>query len=142
MLLTLDVHRAQKTDAILESLDSCNTFPICVPSGTTSLAQPLDVTFNKLFKAEVDKLANEHMQQNLESYVRGEINASKLRVLGEGGWGSMGEDVCKKGDDCSSLQKCGISVAIDGSEDAEIYIEGIDDYIVEDDDKFTDEDPF
>ena len=143
MLLTLDVHRAQKTDAILESLDSCNTFPIFVPPGTTSLVQPLDVTFNKPFKAEVDKLANEHMQQNLESYVRGEINASERRILFTKWVGEAWERLsAKKEMIIRAFRKCGISVAIDGSEDTEIHIEGIDDYMVEEDDEFTDEDPF
>ena len=32
-----------------------------------SLIQPLDVTFNKPFKSEVEKLANEHIQPNLEA---------------------------------------------------------------------------
>jgi hypothetical protein len=37
MLLVLDVHKAQKTDVILEALDSCDTEPVYVPPGTTSL---------------------------------------------------------------------------------------------------------
>jgi len=42
------------------------------------------------------------------------------------------------------FKKCGTAVAIDGSEDSEIHIEGIDDYIIEDeeDKESTDEDPF
>lgn len=38
-----------------------------------------------------------------------------------------------------SFQKCGISVAPDGSEDSNINIEGLEDYTVESDDE---EDPF
>ena len=42
------------------------------------------------------------------------------------------------------FKKCGITVAVDGSEDSEIHTEGIDDYAVEDeeDEEFTNEDPF
>ena len=45
-----------------------------------------------------------------------------------------------------SFKKCGISVAIDGSEDGEIHIDGLEDYVMEDsdsEDDYTDEeDPF
>ena len=142
MLLILDVHKAKKTDAILESLDGCNTTPVYVPPGTTSLIQPLDITFNKPFKSEVEKLANEHMQQNLEAYVRGDINASERRILFTKWVGEAWErQSAKKEMVTRSFRKCGIAVAIDGSE---IYIEGIDDYAIEDeeDEEFTDEDPF
>ena len=42
-----------------------------------------------------------------------------------------------------SFKKCGISVAIDGSEDDEINIKGLEDYSVGDEgDATDDEDPF
>ena len=45
-----------------------------------------------------------------------------------------------------SFKKCGISVAIDGSEDSEIHINGLEDYVVEGGDseeEYTEEeDPF
>lgn len=145
MLLILDVHKAQKTDAILDLLDRSNTTPVYIPPGTTSLIQPLDVTFNKPFKSEVEKLANEHMQQNLEAYVRGDINASERSVLFTKWVGEAWErQSTKKEIVIRSFKKCGIAVAIDGSEDSEIHIEGIDDYVIEDeeDKESTDEDPF
>lgn len=75
-------------------LNRSNTTPVYIPPGITSLIQSLDVTFNKPFKSKVKKLANEHMQQNLEAYVRGDINASERCVLftkwvGEHGKGSL-----------------------------------------------------
>ena len=43
-----------------------------------------------------------------------------------------------------AFRKCGISVAVDGSEDVEIHIEGLEDYTVDTDDEHTDtgDDPF
>ena len=93
----------------------------------------------------MEKLANEHMQHNLEAYVRGDINASKQRILFTKWVGEAWErQSAKKEMVARSFRKCGIAVAIDGSEDSEIHIEGIDDYAIEDeeDEEFTDEDPF
>ena len=60
------------------------------------------------------------------------------------GLGRHGRGSPKKEMVARSFRKCGISVAIDGSENSEIHIEGIDDYAIEDeeDEEFTDEDPF
>ena len=52
MLLAIDVHKAQRTDAIQERLrKDCKTELVFIPGGTTSLLQPVDVAFNALFKA-------------------------------------------------------------------------------------------
>jgi len=49
-LLVADVHRAQKTNTILDMLKECNTTTALVPPGCTSLIQPLDVALNAQFK--------------------------------------------------------------------------------------------
>ena len=41
-----------------------------------------------------------------------------------------------------SFKKCGISVPINGSEDDQIHIQGLDDYAVEEEEDYTDEDLF
>ena len=41
-----------------------------------------------------------------------------------------------------SFKKCGISVPIDGSEDDQIHIQGLEEYSVEEEDDDTDGDPF
>ena len=79
MLLALDVHKAQQ--AIQDCLkEQCNTYPVYVPAGTTSIVQPADVVFNAPFKAAVERQAK-HLQENLDSYVQGTINASERKVL-------------------------------------------------------------
>ena len=82
MLLVADVHRAQKTEGILTLLQKdYKTEVIFVPAGATSLVQPIDVVFNAPFKAAINKLATEHLQNNVDLYIRGSINASQRRVL-------------------------------------------------------------
>ena len=81
MLLVLNVHKAQTTDAIKECLrKDCKTEPVFVPAGTTSLVQPVDAVFNVPFKAAVEREAAKHLQENLNSYVEGGINASERRA--------------------------------------------------------------
>ena len=81
MMLVADVYKAQKTDAVLSLLRGCNTEVVFVPPGATSLVQPMDVVFNAPFKAAVDKLATDHLNENFEAYVRGAVNAVQRRVL-------------------------------------------------------------
>ena len=147
MHLVLDVHRAQTTEDIQSILETdCHTTYTYVPGGCTSLVQPVDVSFNKPFKSAVERLANQHMQENLDAYVKGDINASARRVLFTKWVGQAWEEVsADKEMIVRSFKKCGIALAIDGLEDEEINIQGIDGYNVEDDDdeEFTDEeDPF
>jgi len=52
-MFVLDVHRAQKTDHIKSVFKSLHTTMAMVPSGCTSLVQPLDVCINTPFKDRV-----------------------------------------------------------------------------------------
>ena len=143
MHLVLDVHRAQKTKAIQKMLEEdCQTSITYIPGGCTSLVQPLDVSFNKPFKSAVERLATQHLQDNLDTYVKGQINASERHILFTKWVGQTWEEVSANRDMViRSFKKCGIAVPIDGSEDHEINIKGLDDYVVEDE-VYTDEDPF
>jgi hypothetical protein len=147
MLLALDLHKAQTTDAIQECLrKDCKTEPVFVPAGTTSLIQPVDVVFNAPFKAAVEREATKHLQENLNSYVEGRINASERRVLFTKWVGAAWEELSSKTEMIvRSFEKCGISVAPDGSEDEKINVNGLEDYSVESDydvESDDSEDPF
>ena len=135
MHLVLDVHRAQKTEEILVLLEAeSHTSVTYVPGGCTSLVQPVDVSFNKPFKSAVERQATQHMQENLDAYVYGRINASARRVLITKWVGQAWEEVCvDKEMIARSFRKYGISVPID---------EGLDDYAVEEEENYTDTDPF
>lgn len=61
--LLMDVHKAQKTEAIQEQSITYT----CVPGGCTYLVQPVDVFFNKPFMSEVEKLAHQYVQENLDA---------------------------------------------------------------------------
>ena len=59
---------------------------------------------------------------------------------------SLGGSFLQYRDDNSFFQKCGISVAIEGSEDMDMNINGVENYSVESDnegnDEVTEEEPF
>ena len=107
--------------------------------GCTSLVQPVDVSFNKPFKSAVEQQATQHMQENLDSYVYGWINASARRVLITKWVGQAWEEIsADKKMIIRSFKKCGISVPVD-----QIHIQGLEDYSVEEDDgDYTDGDLF
>ena len=141
MLLILDQHKAQMTDNIRSCFSAqCNTEPVFVPAGTTSLVQPVDVVFNAPFKAAVERQATMHLQENLDSYVQGKINASERRVLFTKWVGTAWEEVSSNMEMIiRSFRKCGIALAIDGSEDSAININGLENYSVESDDESSEE---
>ena len=75
--------------------------------------------------------------------MRGRITANERRNLFIKWVGKAWEEISAKKDMIiRSFKKCGISVAVDGSEDDQINIETLNDYIVDesDDDEATDDD--
>ena len=66
------------------------------------------------------------MDENLDQYVDGKINASQWRVLMTKWVGEVWSKVGKIKDSViSSFKKCRLSVALDGSENNEVNIEGM-----------------
>ena len=144
-LLITDIHQAQTTNAIKDLLRECNTDLVLVPAGCTSLVQPIDVVFNKPFKSSIEKLAMQHMHDHLNDYLSGKLSASEQRVLFTRWIGQAWQETsANKEVIVRSFKKCGISTAIDGSEDYQISIPGLEGYCVDDDaledDPFTDQD--
>lgn len=65
------MHRAQKTEKVKETFACMHTTMAMVPSGCTSLIQPLDVCINKPFKDRVKAIADQHYQNNLTKWTTG-----------------------------------------------------------------------
>ena len=108
---------------------------------------------NKPFKDEVRSLPEDHLDKNLDQYVDGKINASQRGVLMtkwvDEAWSKVGK---MKDSIIGPLKKCGLSVALDGSENDEVNIEGLpeyemssafvqdNEYVIDDDDESEKED--
>jgi len=55
-LLVLDSMRAHISDISKERIQTTDSIPAVIPGGLTKLLQPLDISVNKSFKAELRKL--------------------------------------------------------------------------------------
>ena len=143
-LLIADINLAQTTNAIKDLLSECNTDLVLVPAGCTSHVQPIDEVFDKPFKSSIEKLAMLHMHDHLNDYLTGKLSVSERRVLFIRWIGQAWQVTpAKKEMIFCSFKKCGISIAIDGLEDYQISIPGLEGYCVDDDaledDPFTDQ---
>ena len=124
-LLVADVHTAQQTNDVKAALSRRNTKLSNVPPGCTSRVQVLDVSVNKPFKTQVRDQFEEHLIENMERVMNGEILVRERRILTTRWVANAWSYICivKRG-----YKKCGINVALDGNENPLVNIEGLPDY--------------
>ena len=125
--ILLAVHRAQQTDGVKALLSKCKTTLVNIPSGLTPYVQVVDMSVNKPFKDKVRFQSENHLSEHLDLYTGGKITASERRILitkwcGEA-WHGINADIVQRG-----FLKCGISTALDGSEDHLVNIEKLPHY--------------
>ncbi len=84
-----------------------------IPKACTSVMQPLDVSINKPFKTQLRLLWSIHMRQKL--LAKQSTRPTKTQILEWVwlAWNGISKDIIVK-----SFKKCGISNALDGSEEA------------------------
>ena len=122
-ILVADVYRAQQTDGVKALLKKKNTELVNVSPGCTSRVQPLDVSFNKLFKNVVTQQFEKHLEEKLKRYTEGKISASERRVLVTKWVGKSWTEVGSNRDMVvRSFKKCGLSLSLDGSGNGGIRI--------------------
>jgi hypothetical protein len=125
--LVWDAFRAHITPSIKESVRMKYNSDLCViPGGCTSKLQPADVSWNKPFKSHLSEMYDEWLFSGpVEKTKGGNRRApSKSLILKwiKQSWDAISPDIIRK-----SFKKCGISNALDGSEDNLFQNEGDDD---------------
>ena len=109
------------TAKVRRHVDKQTKSDMCIlPGGTTSHLQPADVSWNQPFKAAYRELYNQWMVSGQQSLTpAGNMRApDKLTCLKWviKAWDSVTTEVV-----VNSFKACGISVAVDGSEDSAIH---------------------
>lgn len=115
-LLVWDMFRSHVTESTKNRLAQNNTKIAVIPGGLTSMLQPLDVSLNKPFKDHMREQWNNWMMSGEKSYTKGgAMGAASLDVLCDfviKSWEKVKVETVIK-----SFKKCGISNAMDGTED-------------------------
>jgi len=116
-LLVWDAFRAHLTNPVKDFLrNHCNTDMCVIPGGCTSRLQPADVSWNKPFKDRLRELYDEWLfSGRVEKTPKGNRRAPPKPLLLQWiktAWDSITPEIVRK-----SFKKCGITVAMDGSED-------------------------
>ncbi|CAI7877376.1 unnamed protein product [Closterium sp. NIES-54] len=119
VMLVLDSYHGHLTDAVKAKFGELNIVPAVIPAGCTSKIQPLDVAVNRSFKAAVRQLYQECFHPVLIAVlfpcVAGNIRKPPpeltLKWISKA-WKAVPKELIQR-----SFLTCGISNALDGSQD-------------------------
>ncbi|CAI7892030.1 unnamed protein product [Closterium sp. NIES-53] len=116
-MVVLDSYRGHLTEGVKEKFCELNCVPAIIPSGCTAEVQPLDVCINKSFKASVRQQYRKWFQEEGQEQLTRAGNLKKpppevvVRWFSRA-WKAVPADLIKR-----AFLTCGISNALDGSED-------------------------
>ncbi|CAI7858395.1 unnamed protein product [Closterium sp. NIES-54] len=116
-MVVLDSYRGHLTEVVKEKFRELNCVPAIIPSGCTAEVQPLDVSINKSFKASVRQQYQKWFQEEGQEQLTRAGNLKKpppevvVRWISRA-WKAVPADLIKR-----AFLTCGISNALDGSED-------------------------
>ena len=122
-LLVWDSFRAHLVPSVKRLLAAHNTDIAVIPGGLTNIVQPLDVSLNKPFKDRMrEKWLNWMTDGEKSVPAGGNVRAASTATVTnwvKASWTSLDESMVVK-----SFKKCGISNAMDGSEDDALWEDG------------------
>ena len=120
-LLVFDAFRAHLQDDVLDALRKGNVQTAVIPAHCTSKVQPVDVSFNKPFKAILKHKSEEYIQECTEVAVHVKISSPSRTTLVK--WVVEGNKYLESQEEVitKAFKVCGISSALDGSENHLIH---------------------
>lgn len=113
-MLVLDSFRCHISDRVKEKLAACHTDLVVIPGGMTSQIQPLDVCLNKPMKDRVRAAYNDWLGDQALTPA-GRLKRATLEDIARwvlGAWKALPQPMVVR-----AFKKCGISNALDGTED-------------------------
>lgn len=132
-LLVWDQFRAHLTTATKERVQKLKSKLAVIPGGLTSQLQPLDVSINKPFKSFMKEEWNQWMKDTDHALTpSGRLKRPSITQVCEWvlkSWNSVKTEIVVK-----SFKKCGISNAMDGTEDDILFEESVDSDSIDDPD--------
>ncbi|CAI7922328.1 unnamed protein product [Closterium sp. NIES-54] len=116
-MVVLDSYRGHLTKAVKEKFRELNCVPAIIPSGCMAEVQPFKVSINKSFKASVCQQYQKWFQEEGQEQLTraGNLKKPPLEVVVRWisrAWKAVPADLIKR-----AFLACGISNALDGSED-------------------------
>ena len=121
-LLVWDSFSAHLTDTVKQQLRENKTATAVIPGGLTSLVQPLDVCLNKPFKDRLWEKWMTWMMSGEKTFTPGgQLRAASLVTVCQWvkeSWQELSKEMVEH-----SFKKCGISNALDGTEDDLVWEE-------------------
>src|SRR6218665_145250 len=119
-MLVWDMFRAHLTEPCKKTARNLRTDMAVIPGGLTSVLQPLDVCLNKPFKDRLRKMWVEWMSSGTATLTKGgnlmKPDIAIVVTWVKEAWASIPEEMVRR-----SFLKCGISNAMDGSQDDALY---------------------
>ena len=120
--------RAHLTDGCKKTAVALKTDLAVIPGGLTSVLQPLDVCLNKPFKDRLCKMWTEWMSSGSATLTKGgnlqKPDITLVAAWVDEAWKSIPEEMIKH-----SFLKCGISNAMDGTEDDALFDDEAEDLV-------------
>ena len=121
-LFVWDSFSAHLTDTVKQQLHENKTATAVIPGGLTSLVQPLDVCLNKPFKDRLREKWMTWMMSGEKTFTPGgQLRAASLVTVCQWvkeSWQELSKEMVER-----SFKKCGISNALDRTEDDLVWEE-------------------
>lgn len=117
-LLILDSAAIHKMRMVREHLETEDTDLVIIPGGCTSLLQPADVSWNHPFKVNMRRQYATWRREERRTPQGNLQTATRQNVIN---WVSQAWDEVEEGVLVNSFKACGLTTALDGSEDHLIH---------------------